>query len=49
LYINDGDPANEPDTLVDTYTDNSMSHTLSDTADSLTAGLIYKFFYRAIN
>jgi len=49
LYINDGDPLTEPTTLVTTYDGSSMTHTLTDTADSLTAGKIYKFIYRAIN
>jgi len=49
LYINDGNDANEPLTKVVSYTDNSMTHTLDVTTDSLTTGLIYKLMFRATN
>ena len=49
LYINDGDPETEPTTLVATYTDNSLGHVLTDVADNLILGDVYKFMFRAYN
>ena len=49
LYINDGNDANEPTTKVTSYSDNSMTHTLDTTTDSLSSGLIYKIMFRATN
>lgn len=49
LFINDGDPYSEPMTKVESYSDNQMEHTLYDSVDSLTTGLIYKFKFRATN
>ena len=49
LYVNDGDSSNEPETKIMTYTDGQMEHVLKDDDDSLTAGLIYKLKFRAIN
>jgi hypothetical protein len=49
LYMNDGNPVNEPTNLVGSYTSNTMTHILFDTVDAMTAGKVYKFMYRAIN
>ena len=49
LYMNDGNANTEPTTKVTTYTNNQLEHTLKDDDDSMTAGLIYKFKFRAIN
>jgi hypothetical protein len=49
LYINDGDPETEPTTRVTTYTDNSLSHVLTDVDDNLILGAVYKFMFRAYN
>ena len=49
LYRNDGDSLTEPTIKVTSYSDNSLEHTLDESVDSLTTGLIYKFKFRAIN
>lgn len=48
--MNDGNDSNEPTTLCNLYTDNSLSYIVSQTDyPSLTSGAIYKFKFRAIN
>ena len=49
LYINDGNAETEPTTLVSSYTDSTLSHTLDATADSLATGSVYKLKLRAYN
>ena len=49
MFINDGDPLVEATIPVTTYDGSSMTHTLTDIADTLTSGLIYKFVFRATN
>lgn len=49
LFINDGDDANEADTLVPTYSQSLLQHSLTVASDGLTSGLIYKFRFRATN